>query len=38
MAQSIGQVPAEVVAGMLGVTVAEVKAFNTTKRLLTKDA
>ena len=38
MAQSIGQVPAEVVAGTLGVTVADVKAFNTTKRLLTKDA
>jgi len=38
MAQSVGQVPAEVVAGTLSVTVAEVKAFNTTRRLLTKDA
>jgi oxalate decarboxylase/phosphoglucose isomerase-like protein (cupin superfamily) len=38
MAQSIGQVPAEVVAGTLGITVAEVKAFNTTKRLMTKNA
>ena len=38
LAESMGQLPAEVVAGTLGISVAQVKAFNTTKRLVTNDA